>query len=540
MKKIILFIYFTAAFLFSQNFDTLYVLQTTDVHGNVYPYDYFSDKPADYGLAKIYTRVSDYRLKYKNVLLVDCGDLLQGTPLIYYFNKIETDVPNPMILTLNYMKYDAFTVGNHDIEQGLFVYNRARRQSDFPWLSANSVLPDKSSYFKPYTIIKKNGITIGIIGLTTPAIPLWLDPDLYPGIIWADMITTAKKYRDLLRPQVDILIGMFHAGTNAEYDRNQTAARGLPNGNASRLVAEQISGFDLILAGHSHKMIPYKKTVSLDSTQKAPLIINAGSRAYNLGVAQIILRKDSHSVNIMEKNGWLEPMNDVSASPAIESLMRYYHNKTLQYIHTPIGVLKITLSGKNSRFKDTPYVQLINQAQLNFTDADISFAASFNDRLNITPRTLQVKDAYAMYRYENYLYVVEMTGKQIKDYLEYCAQFYIYKSGKVETNPDFQGYNYDMGDGIAYEIHIKNKPGNRIKNLILLKNHKPLDEKKVYKVVMNSYRATGGGGHLAAAGIKTPSILFKSNEEMRNILIDYIKKVKTVEIKVDNNWKLNY
>ena len=540
MKIFFIYLLLSFSLLFPQTFDTLFVLQTTDVHGNVYPYDYFNDKPADYGLAKIYTRVVDYRLKHKNVLLLDTGDLLQGTPLIYYFNKIETDVPNPMILTLNYMKYDAFTVGNHDIEQGLFIYERARRQSNFPWLAANSVLPDGSTYFKPYTIIEKNGIKIAILGLTTPAIPLWLDPDLYPGITWTDMITTARKYCDLLRPQVDILIGSFHAGTNAEYDRKQTTVRGLPNGNASRLAAEQVPGFDLIFAGHSHKRIPYKKTVTLDASQQKPLIINSGSRAYNLGVARIIIKKENNKLSIEEKKGWLEPMNEVKASPAIESLTRYYHQKTLDYIHTPIGLLKVTLSGKDSRFKDTPYIQLINRAQLDYSGADISFAASFNDRLNIAPRTLQVKDAYAMYRYENYLYVIQMTGREIKDYLEYSARYYIYKDGKLGTNPEFQGYNYDMGDGIGYEIHVKNKPGERIKNLVLLKNYKPLEEDKIYKVVINSYRATGGGGHLAAAGIKTPNILSKSNVEMRNILIDYIKKIKVVNIKADNNWKIVY
>ena len=145
MKFIIISIFISFSFLFSQTNDTPYIRQTTDVHGNIYPYDYFNDKPADYGLSKIYTRVIDYRKTNKNVLLVDCGDLLQGTPFGYYSNKIDKSVPNPLILTLNYMKYEAFTVGNHDIEQGLFIYQRARSESDFPWLSANSILPDQLS-----------------------------------------------------------------------------------------------------------------------------------------------------------------------------------------------------------------------------------------------------------------------------------------------------------------------------------------------------------------------------------------------------------
>ncbi|MEJ2055520.1 MAG: metallophosphoesterase, partial [Calditrichaceae bacterium] len=152
MKRIIPIVLISLAFTFAQETDTLYILQTTDVHGHIYPYDYFSDQPADYGLAKIYTKVVELRKKHDNVLLLDGGDMIQGTPMTYYFNKIETSVPNPMILTMNYMQYDAMAVGNHDIEQGLFVYNRAESESNFPWLSANSTLPDLSTYFEPYVI----------------------------------------------------------------------------------------------------------------------------------------------------------------------------------------------------------------------------------------------------------------------------------------------------------------------------------------------------------------------------------------------------
>ena len=244
-KYIFIFlILFTFSITFAQESDTLYILQTTDVHGNIYPYDYFKDEPADYGLAKVYTKVAEFRQHHKNVLLVDGGDLIQGTPLVYYFNKIETTVPHPMILTLDYMHYDAMTVGNHDIEQGLFTYMRAQSESHFPWLSANSVLPDGSTYFDPYVIYDFDGIKVGIIGLTTPGIPMWLDPALYPGITWADMVKTAGEYADELRPEVDVLIGLFHAGFNADYSAATTDALGIPNENASKLVAEQVPGFN--------------------------------------------------------------------------------------------------------------------------------------------------------------------------------------------------------------------------------------------------------------------------------------------------------
>ncbi|HGY56942.1 MAG TPA: bifunctional metallophosphatase/5'-nucleotidase [Caldithrix abyssi] len=526
--------------------DTLFILQTTDVHGNIMPYNYFKDAPADYGLAKIYNRVIEYRKRHKNVLLLDSGDLLQGTPLVSYFNTMETNLPNPLILTLNYMGYEAFTVGNHDIEQGLFVYNRARRESDFPWLSANSLLEDGRTYFKPYTIINKNGLRIGIIGLTTPGIPMWLDKSLYPGITWADMVKTAQKYVPLLRPQVDVLVGLFHAGFEAGYSAAQTEKAGLPNENASLLVAENIPGFDVVLAGHSHRPRPKNAKEQIKDQQK-PLLINAGSWGRNLGVAQIILRKDADGGKwrVVEKSGWLEPSKNVQPSTAILELNAYYHKKTLQYIRQPIAKLNGTMSTEKARFEDTAVMELINDAQMQAAGADISFAACFNDRVRFKQGTLRVKDVYAIYPYENYLYLVEMTGKQIRDFLIYSARYFILDHGKVVRNPAVNGYNYDMAEGIGYTIKVEATTEhpqipNKIIDLIYLKTGKPLDLNKTYKVAMNSYRASGGGGHMAFAGAQEAPVLWKSNADMRTILIDYLKNKQVIEPKSDGNWRLEY
>ena len=530
--------------LHAQIADTLYILQTTDVHGNIYPYNYFKDKSADYGLAKIYSRVIEYRKRYKNVLLVDGGDLLQGTPLIYYFNNVETTVPNPMILTLNYMGYDAFSVGNHDIEQGLFVYTRAQNESKFPWLSANSLLEDRRTYFKPFTIIEKNGLRIGILGMTTPGIPMWLDESLYPGITWTDMVETARQYVRLIRPQVDILVGLFHAGFEAGYSAAQTEKAGLPNENASRLVAEQVAGFDVVFAGHSHKPQPRNSKTQIRQAQ-VPLLINAGSWGRNLGVAQIIIKKETEQADwvIEQKNGWLESTKNTKPSQAILDLTSYYHTKTLEYIRTPIATLTDSISAEKARFEDTPLIELINKAQMEAAGADISFAACFNDRVRFQPGTLRVKDVYAIYPYENFLYLVEMTGRQIKDFLTYSARYFILKDGVATAKPAVNGYNYDMAEGIRYTIKVRataEKPdaANDVYDIIYLKTGQPLDMNKTYKVAMNSYRASGGGGHMAAAGAQNAPVLWKSSTEMRTILINYLKKRNKIKPRSDNNWRL--
>ncbi|MBN1407259.1 MAG: 5'-nucleotidase C-terminal domain-containing protein [Calditrichaceae bacterium] len=576
MKSIYIFIILTISFLSAQTIDTLYILQTTDIHGRIYPYDYYQDKPADYGLAKIYSKVVEFRKAHQNVLLLDGGDMIQGTPMNYYFNKIESSLPNPMILTMNYMGYDAMAVGNHDIEQGLFVYNKAQRESNFSWLSANSTLPDLSTYFEPYTIYEINGIRIGIIGLTTPGIPMWLDPLLYPGITWEDMIETAAFYADEIRDDVDVLIGLFHAGFNEEYSDETTESLGLPNENASMLVADQVPGFDVILAGHSHREVAIRKFennqwliedkyLNHDKAEKNnTLLMNAGSWGRNLGVAQIILHQDKrqktkdknnngqiqvyenesdHSrFEIIEKNSWLVSMKDVEPSAAILQLNDYYHKKTLEYIRTKIAVTSNELTLKNARFEDNALIELINRAQMDFTGAEISFAAAFNDQLIIPAGPIQIKDVYSIYPYENFLYLIELTGQQIRDFLEYSARYYLTDDGKITANPEVKGYNYDMAEGIKYNIEVRSQKiedrKNIITDLVLISTGKALELDKTYKVAMNSYRATGGGGHMAAAKATDTNILLKSNEDMRTILVNYLRKQGKISAKVDGNWEI--
>ncbi len=536
--RILTAILFCLSSLAAQDKQELILLHTTDVHGNIYPYDYFTDQPDNNGLAKIYTLVEQYRQNYANVVLLDGGDLIQGTPLVYYFNHIEYQVTNPMSLVMNYMRYDAFTVGNHDIEQGYLAYIKARDDADFPWLSANGLYPDDTPFFKPYTIIERNGIKIGIIGLTTPAIPMWLDNALFPGLHWQDMIASARRWVAVVRPQVDVLVGLFHAGMNAEYSRERTEILGLPNENASRLVAETVPGFDVIFCGHSHRIYPYKADdpAYIGKT----LLVMSGSHARYLGGVSLELASSDNDWVILEGKSFIQRTDSVQTAPEILAISEFYHQKTLEYIRQEIGQVEDTISGKWSRMRDNPLVELINRAQMDATGAKISLAASFNERFRLLPGTIRVKDVYGMYRYENFLYTLELTGQQIKNYLEYSARYFVWedKTNRVIENDEIPGYNYDMAEGIAYEIHVGRPFGERIKNLIDLQTGKPLIADSLYTVALNSYRAAGGGGHLAAAGITRPKISWKSNEEMRNLLIDYIKNRKILNAEVDDNWKL--
>ena len=234
------------------------VLETTDVHGNIFPYDYFRGQDDERGLLKIASMAAKYRSANPNTLLFDCGDLIQGSPLTFLYNYKHTEVPNPMILALNEMGYDAFAVGNHDIEQGKQVFDRCRAESNFPWLAANCVREDGEPYFDPYVVKEIGGVRIGILGMCTPGVPLWVNEEQYPGIEFLDMVETAEKWVPILleEEKVDLLIGLFHSGINTEYDQEAAARQGVPSPNAAGLVAEAFPEFDVVLTGHAHQLIP--------------------------------------------------------------------------------------------------------------------------------------------------------------------------------------------------------------------------------------------------------------------------------------------
>jgi 2',3'-cyclic-nucleotide 2'-phosphodiesterase / 3'-nucleotidase len=515
--------------------DTLYILQTTDIHGNLFPYDYFSSQPAERGLAKIHTKVKEYRSLHNNVILVDCGDMIQGTPLTYYFNHLHPEIPHPIIQAMNIMKYDAFAVGNHDIEQGQQTYLRCRQDSQFPWLSANSIQEDGNPFFEPHTILELNGLKIGIIGLTTPAIPMWLDENLYPGINWQDMPKTAKKYAAILRPQVDILIGIFHSGFDETDGADRTALMNLPTDNASGIVARDVIGFDAIFGGHSHNMLPEKKTTI--SSEHKPLQIISGLWGYHLGVAKIVFEKNDNHFKVLSLSAWLESVQNIKPSAEIMRLSDH-HDSVLSYIDTVIGTTEDTLCAQYSRQRDTALVELINKAQMDFTDVDISIAACFDTTMTILPGEIKVKDIYQMYPYENYLYVLQLTGRQLRDFLEYSSRYYMFENGQIKINPNIKGYNFDIIEGINYKLDLTQDPGSRISDLTMSKTSESIKLDGIYNVAINSYRASGGGGHIPAAKALDVPIIFRSDTEIRNILIEYIKKVKTVTSSIDQNWEI--
>ena len=561
-KIVFIFILFLAQYsLFAQTVK-IKIIETSDVHGSLFPYDFINNKTINTSLAQIYTYVKEERAnKKQSVILLDDGDILQGQPDVYYYNFEKTNVPHICSEIMNYMKYDAGTVGNHDIEPGHSVYDKINKEFNFPWLAANAINTKTGNpYFKPYTIIKRGRIKIAVLGLITPAIPNWLPKKIWSGIRFDDMIETARKWVKIIKEKEkpDLLIGLFHSGI--EYNYNGQSAEKRFNENASKLVAEEVPGFDLILAGHDHKI--WNFTVK-DPNGKNVLILDPSNAARNAAVATLTFKYDSTlSSWVKEITGEIVSSKDFQPDPGYMNKFASAINEVKKYVSKPLGIFTKTISTRESMFGDSPFVDLIQKVQLELTDADVSFSEPLSFNAQIKKGTVYVSDMFKLYRYENLLYTMKMTGQEIKDYLEYSfgnwfnqmknanddlINFKKDSAGKIiyirnEAQLTTNYYNYSSAAGINYTVDVSKPIGKRV-TITSFTNGKPFRLNKYYKVAMNSYRGNGGGGHLTL-GAKIPKedisnrIITSTPKDLRYYIMKWIEKNKTITPDALNNWKV--
>jgi 2',3'-cyclic-nucleotide 2'-phosphodiesterase (5'-nucleotidase family) len=496
-------------------------------------------------------------------MLLSAGDSIQGTILSYYYNFIENDVVNPIPALYSKMGYEAWTIGNHEVEQGWEVLLKvANEMSDagIAVLGANDVNDKDNSKpnFLPYYIKEVDGVRIGILGLTTPGMPMWLSAETREGQDFLDMVEVSKKYITILRDveKVDVLIGLFHSGMNSAYDLAKSEAAGVPPANGSMMVAEAIgagpSGIDAIITGHSHAVIDdAQNTEFRDGTSNminGVKFLQAKNWGEKLGHLKISIRGKKDVWNIDNISVYTYPMADVEEDPEILDYMASYIDGGKDYSATVVGTATADLLSDRSLFEESAIVDLIQDTQLYFSKADISIAAAFNPNQFIAAGDITVGTVAGIYIYENFLNAVELTGKQIKDYLEFSSKFFnVITPENVDTtplvNPDIRSYNYDMAQGFNYDLDITKEPGNRIVNMTNL-DGSPFDMNKTYSVTLNSYRYNGGGSHLPEAGVMDKGILttkttYASSDAMRDLMIEYLKVVKTWGPEnVVKNWKL--
>ena len=494
------------------------ILGTSDIHGNVDNYDYFTDSVPTgsslRGLTKVLSYVKGVLLTNPNTILIDDGDTIQGTPLSYYFEVVDTSKTNPLALAMNTMGYTASTVGNHEFNYGPAVFNKFQSEAAFPLLSAN-VTGCRDYTFVPYTIKDVGGVQVGILGLTPPAVVHWERPENIVDCVFGDAVAAAQLYVPEMRAAgADIIVVAAHSGLDETYGYGREE-------NFVKFLANEVSGIDVILAGHAHANVA-------SQVINGVLVTEPNYHTRNISDIRIAVSGSGTDWTVTGKSSTTPPLGSSIAEDAeLKTLMKPYHDTTVSYINTSIGTATAAFPGGfAARIQDGPMADLINQVQTDAAAAagfpvEASLAALFTNDAKLNAGPIKLKDAYAVYIYDNTLYVIEATGQMIKDELEWTATYfnqYYYEPAGVTVNSAVRDYNYDLWSGIEYKLDVTKPVGQRVVELKL--DGEPLAMDQLVRVALNNYRATGK--------FPTATKLYQSTVEVRELITNWIMARGTI------------
>lgn len=510
------------------------ILGTTDLHGNIFPLDYYTNKPDNRGLAKIATLVKQVRKETANVVLIDSGDTIQGTPLEYYHNKKNNAPPDPMMLAMSELQYDAMAVGNHEYNFGLTVLEKARREAKFPWLSANTY--DKGTtrtHYQPYIVKEVSGVRVAVLGLTTPGIPVWENVPNYAGLEFHEPLLEAKKWVPILRgkERADVVAIAMHMGLERDLRTGELNPGQVKNENEAIAIAEQVPGVDVIFMGHTHRDVP---SVVINGVQ----LIQANYWGKHLARVDLYLENKGRGWRTYARSARTLATDDkVQPDATILKLSEPYDRETQAWLSRPIGESGADLTASEAAFRDTALLDLIQRVQLDVGKADVSMVASFNEKAQISKGPVTVRDIAGLYIYENTLVVLEVTGQQLKDALEHSAKYFRpHEPGKTPrdlVDEKIPGYNFDMAEGVTYELNLSKPFGQRIENLKF--QGKPLLPNQKLRLATNNYRVNGGGGYTMYQGAP---VVYRSSVEIRELIIDWVEQHKKIPTEPTNNWRI--
>ena len=522
---------------------TLRLVETSDVHGAFFPYNFTERRPMKGTMARVSTYLKRQRKTYGDrLILLDNGDILQGQPTCYYTNYVKTDEPNIAAEVINYLQYDAETFGNHDVETGHAVYDKWIKEVKCPMLGAN-IIDTKTNkpYVKPYTIIEREGVRVAILGMLTPAIPNWLHESLWTGLRFDEMLKTARHWIKILKEQekADVIIGLFHSGWDGgivtpTYEED-----------VARKMAETVEGFDVIFFGHDHT----ERNVTINNT----LCMDPSCNAIKVAQATIQIRNGK----VISKKGELIDVRNEEIDKQYIAHFQPQIDAIRQYVERQLGAFASPMRSRDAFFGSAAFTDLIHLLQLEETHADISFNAPLTFNTDIKAGPIYMSDMFKLYRFENKIYVLRMTGEEVRKHLERSYDLWV----NTMTSPDdhimmlnegAQGdeqrrgfknltFNFDSAAGIDYVVDVTKPDGQKVK-ILQFSDGRPFDEKAWYKVAMNSYRGNGGGELLTqGAGIPLDSInnriIFMSERDQRYYLTQKIEREGKVEGKALNNWR---
>ncbi|MBQ8712065.1 MAG: bifunctional metallophosphatase/5'-nucleotidase [Prevotella sp.] len=543
----------------------LKVIETSDVHGHFFPYDFMEKKPLKGTLSRANTYINKQRKEYgSHLLLIDNGDILQGQPCVYWSNYVMPQNENLAAQVINYMKYDAETVGNHDIEPGHKVYDKWIREVRCPVLGANIVWKDQPAAdqlngrptavyggLQPYSVHYIDGVKICVIGMLTPSIPHWLNESIWKGIEFEEMVGCAKKWVKYIQEneRPDLIFGLFHSGRDGGIVDENGAEE-----NATAAVAREVPGFDIIFFGHDHQV--HNEWIT-NKEGKQVLIIDPSCYVKNVAEAQIALTYTKGHLTAKDIKGEIVSVMDEDVDQQMVSHFQPQIDQIKTYVDRKIGRFEKPIYTRESFFGNSAFTDLIHNLQLQISKADISFNAPLSFNTVIQAGDVTQADMFKLYRFENLLYVLRMTGEEIRKHLEFSYDMWTNtmtgpqdhalrlndnsKEDQQRTGFQYYTFNFDSASGIDYEVDLTKPDGQKV-HILRLSNGQPFDEKKWYKVVMNSYRANGGGELLTrGAGIPKDSldgrVLFHTDMDQRHYLTEEIERMGTITPQPNHNWR---
>ncbi|MFF4953642.1 bifunctional metallophosphatase/5'-nucleotidase [Streptomyces chattanoogensis] len=545
------------------------VMGTTDLHGNVFNWDYAADAEFDdadhndVGLAKISTLVARVRREKgrHNTLLIDAGDTIQGTQLAYYYARVDPITgPNgpvhPMARAMNAIGYDAAALGNHEFNYGIPVLRKFEESCDFPLLGANAV--DAKSLrpaFRPYVMKRLRSprgraVKVAVLGLTNPGIALWDRAHVQGKLAFPGLVEQAAKWVPRLRSMgADVVLVAAHSGMSG------TSSYGdqLPYvENAAALVAERVPGIDAILVGHAHVEVPERRVVNKATGREVVLSepLKWGQRLTLFDVA-VEWRRGRWEVDSVGSR--VLHANAVAEDSRITELLRAEHRKVVAYVNRVIGRSKAEMTAAEAPVKDTPILDFLARVQAEVVRKAlagsayaslpvVSQASCFSRTARVPEGDVTIRSMAALYPFDNTLEARVLTGAQLRAYLEFSARYYVRTApgGPVDpskvTNADgVPDYNYDVVSGVSYEIDIAKPAGRRIGKLSV--GGKPVDDAAEFVLAVNNYRANGGGGYPHVAAAKQ---VWSASEEIRNLLVGWVREKGEIDPSVfaSVDWRL--